>query len=87
MGGAAKGIPRNWLTAVGAEGRDVVVPMTTPASMVATGDDGEAMATLPSHEKIAAVTASACRECIVIGAGKIGLRAVEWLRVTLSLYD
>jgi hypothetical protein len=57
------------LTAVGADGREVVVPMTTPASIVATGHDGEAMATLLNHEKVATVTASVCRECIVVDVG------------------
>lgn len=37
-GGEAKGIPRNWLTMLEDEGREVVVPATMPESTVAEGE-------------------------------------------------
>jgi hypothetical protein len=40
VGGSANGIPRNLLTSTGTDGRDVTVPTTIPASMVADGAVG-----------------------------------------------
>jgi hypothetical protein len=67
LGGAAKGMPRNWETVVEASGRCVGIPTMTPASIVAVGNNEEALATLQNNERVAAIEASVCGEYIVAG--------------------
>jgi hypothetical protein len=66
LGGAAKGIPRNWETVVEASGRYVGIPTITPASIVAVGYKEEALATLLSNERVVVIRASVCGEYIVV---------------------